>query len=445
MLVRSTSKGWSTNSLLSVDSGCLLAALARIIEDHAGSDSQRPLTLTTGPFQGLTLPHINKNANALHIAKELIQTFIVTHPHLDHISGFIFATAGMDFKRQKKLAALPSTLHAFRHYIFNGIIWPNLSDQHSGVKLVSYYELTEGGEPTIEDGGYVTLAEGLDVMAMRVTHGNCRLQHFKHTMKHNAEMGYSYPVSTPVAPNEARTPETPSAGESSAYKTVFNAPVKGTDDQCPVDSTAVFIRDAASKQEILIFGDVEPDTISLRPLNKLVWLKAAPKIASGQLKAIFIESSWTDSKPDDYLFGHLTPKYIFEELRVLAGFVESLLSSDYQNDPKKRKRTTNTGRRQSRTSKVQESPTSQRRKTPITQTSDHLHQLSVEEDIEMTSPAYDGGPLSGVKVVIIHVKDQMVDGPDPRVTIREELKAHEERERLGAQFIVSESGDSYYI
>ncbi|CAG8981249.1 hypothetical protein HYALB_00003847 [Hymenoscyphus albidus] len=402
MLVRSTSKDWTINCLLAVDAGCHLAAMARIIEEHTKSDSKRPITLKAGPFQGLTLPHINKNANALHITKELVQTFVITHPHLDHTSGFIFATAGMDFKRQKKLAALPSTLQAFRQFIFNGIIWPNLSDQHAGVKLVSYYELTDGGEPTIEDGGYVTLAEGLDVMAMRITHGNCRLQHFSHTMKGDAEKGWSYPISTTIsttgAPRDSKT-QTPTA---SGYKPEFNT-FSTRDDECPVDSTAVFIRDVASKQEILIFGDVEPDTISIRPLNKYVWEKAAPKIVAGRLKAIFIESSFTDAKEDDYLFGHLTPKYIFQELKSLAAMVQVL--GGPPNNSKKRKRLVSG---------------------------------------KTTNSAYDG-PLSGIKVIIIHVKDQIFDGPDPRVTILEELKAHEEREKLGAQFFVSESGDSFYI
>ncbi|CAG8951067.1 hypothetical protein HYFRA_00006465 [Hymenoscyphus fraxineus] len=407
MLVRSTSKDWTTNCLLAVDAGCHLAAMARIIEEHTTSDSKRPITLKSGPFQGLSLPHINKNANALHITKELVQTFVITHPHLDHTSGFIFATAGMDFKRQKKLAALPSTIQAFRQFIFNGIVWPNLSDQHGGVKLVSYYELTDGGEPTIEDGGYVTLAEGLDVMAMRITHGNCRLQHFSHTMQGDAEKrpSRSYSISTAISttgvPRDLKT-ETPPGG---GYKTEFNTErtFSAQDDECPVDSTAVFIRDVASKQEIIIFGDVEPDTISIRPLNKYVWEKAAPKIVAGRLKAIFIESSFTDAKEDDYLFGHLTPKYIFQEMKSLAAMVQAL--GGPPNNPKKRRRLVGG---------------------------------------KSTSSLYDG-PLSGIKVVIIHVKDQVFDGPDPRVTIREELKGHEERERLGAQFFVSESGDSFYI
>lgn len=472
MLVRSTSKDWSYNSLLSVDSGCLLASLAKIIEESTGSDAKRPVTLKTGPLKGLTLPHVNKNANAIHIAVELIQSFVVTHPHLDHTSGFIFATAGMDPKRQKTLAALGSTLEGFRKHIFNGIIWPNLSDQHAGFKMISYYELTHGGHPHIEDGGYVTLADGLEAMyvlspsptsflgsfltfsaqffmknnktdfgfsrAMQITHGHCLAKHFEHTLDDNLGLGFSYPIplSTPTTPFHPKTP----LDDVSEYRR-YNPP--NPDGKCATDSTAVFIRDSTSKEEILIFGDVEPDSLSIRGLNIDVWDKAAPKIASGQLKAIFIESSYTDSRPDQILFGHLTPKYIFEELKVLAGKVETHLSEAHQSSPRKRKPATVTtpSRRQGRISKAH---TSSRHKTPISQTSDNLHQLSVQDDVEMTSPTYDG-PLSGIKVIIIHVKDQAVDGPDPRVTIRAELKAHEERERLGAHFIVSESGDSYYI
>src|SRR5215471_9690406 len=72
-----------------------------------------------------------------------------------------------------------------------------------------------------------------------------------------------------------------------------------------VESSAFFLRDDHSGMEIIVFGDVEPDTVSLTPRNEKVWEAAAPKIAAGTLRAIFIECSFPDSVDDDSLYGHL--------------------------------------------------------------------------------------------------------------------------------------------
>lgn len=66
-----------------------------------------------------------------------------------------------------------------------------------------------------------------------------------------------------------------------------------------VESSAFFIREQHSGREIIIFGDVEPDSISVEPRNKRVWEAAAPRIASGKLRAIFIECSYTDDVEDE--------------------------------------------------------------------------------------------------------------------------------------------------
>jgi hypothetical protein len=95
-------------------------------------------------------------------------------------------------------------------------------------------------------------------------------------------------------------------------------------DKDPYDSSAFFIRDHATRTELLIFGDVEPDSIALHPRNHFVWRDAAPKIAAGTLTAIFIECSFDDKVSDQYLFGHLCPRHLIAELEVLAGEVERI-------------------------------------------------------------------------------------------------------------------------
>jgi 3',5'-cyclic-nucleotide phosphodiesterase len=43
----------------------------------------------------------------------------------------------------------------------------------------------------------------------------------------------------------------------------------------------------------------------------------ADKVKQHKLKAILIESSYTSDRPDNLLFGHLTPKWVVQSLREL--------------------------------------------------------------------------------------------------------------------------------
>jgi 3',5'-cyclic-nucleotide phosphodiesterase len=46
----------------------------------------------------------------------------------------------------------------------------------------------------------------------------------------------------------------------------------------------------------------------------------APLVAADQLKAIFIEVSYANGRPDNLLFGHLTPDWLLKELNVLRSY-----------------------------------------------------------------------------------------------------------------------------
>lgn len=46
----------------------------------------------------------------------------------------------------------------------------------------------------------------------------------------------------------------------------------------------------------------------------------APLVAADQLKAIFIEVSFPNERPDNLLFGHLTPNWLLKELNVLRSY-----------------------------------------------------------------------------------------------------------------------------
>ncbi|KAK4135517.1 hypothetical protein BT67DRAFT_354060, partial [Trichocladium antarcticum] len=348
-LVRSLSSGWAKSSVVAVDAGVHLSAIANILEQTQPSDlgapdgPSLPHTLTSGPFAGLEVPHTRADANAAHIHKNLIETYLITHPHLDHIAGFIINTAGLPGTRPKRVAGLPSTISALKTHIFNNVIWPNLSDENNGAGLVTYTRLVEGGSPAFGEGegkGYLEICDGLSVKIWGVSHGHCIERH-SHRGSTSTRQG-SVDASTmgPGASSSAQSMRSPSRNtphhisapanlgtflqqqqdriRDSRRGSSFSCPPAPDESVCVYDSSAYFVRDVTSGREVLIFGDVEPDSVSLSPRNLQVWQEAAPKIAAGKLTGIFIECSYDDSQSVDRLFGHLTPRFIYEEMTVLA-------------------------------------------------------------------------------------------------------------------------------
>ena len=100
---------------------------------------------------------------------------------------------------------------------------------------------------------------------------------------------------------------------------------------CPFLSSAFLVsRRDQSSASILYLGDTGPDdvekitqadntTYSPRYLSQL-WKAMAPLVAADQLKAIFIEVSYPNGRPDNLLFGHLTPDWLLKELNVLRTY-----------------------------------------------------------------------------------------------------------------------------
>ncbi|KAF1835843.1 hypothetical protein BDW02DRAFT_266819 [Decorospora gaudefroyi] len=580
-LVRSTATQWSKNSVIAVDAGSHLASITRILEkdfplvsdpepplptsrngtgsgnghgrggdvespspgtahvlnsdDESGietpiSEREVPITITNlqkGAFAGLPFPHASARANALHVVREHISTYLITHPHLDHVSGFVINTAAFhNTSRPKRLAALPFTVNAIKQHIFNNVIWPNLTDEDGGVGLVTFQRLAEGGNIALGEGsgrGFIEVCDGLGVKGFKVSHGHCMrgpghvhrgsnanfpeasgMQHIANAQQHGQLDGregrsLSFSLPTQGAPSAPGTPGL-DAGRRTSGGTVSQP------DHCVIDSTAYFIRADSTlttpKREILIFGDVEPDSLSLSPRTAQIWAEAAPKIAAGILKGIFIEVSYTNAQADAVLFGHLAPRHLIDELQNLASMVRES-KKDHERDKeatrknKKRKRVASQGSSSVQTDEHQQQQQQQQARkakmnylgvgkgidSPIsntnsnTQTDDemmtdyapspagmhtpnhtlrpsapaalNLSHVSAEHSRGMLAAALDA-PLKGVKVVVIHVKDTFQDGPlvGERILaeLREEERAlGEEGRPLGCLFEVSAAGDSYWF
>ncbi|KAI5864540.1 cAMP phosphodiesterases class-II-domain-containing protein [Durotheca rogersii] len=337
-LVRSVRSGWARGSVVALDAGVHLSAITRILEDTqppglGSRTNPLPHILDSGPFAGMEIRSAYASTNAAHVTRHLIDTYLITHPHLDHISGFVINTAGLPGTRPKRIAGLPSTISAFKSHIFNNVIWPNLSDENNGAGLVTYTRLVEGGSPALGEGdgkGYLEISDDLTVKVLSVSHGHCMEKHIHRGSACSSRFG-SVDVSSVASP---RVPQVGNAGAaassgpspSSLFRSTAGIGISSAlgperESMCVYDSSAYFLRDAVGGREVLMFGDVEPDSLSLSPRNLGVWQEAAPRVAGGSLTAVFIECSYDDGQADDRLFGHLTPRYVVQELRVLAAEV----------------------------------------------------------------------------------------------------------------------------
>ncbi|ROT36061.1 hypothetical protein SODALDRAFT_320517 [Sodiomyces alkalinus F11] len=387
-LVRAVAAGWQKCSVVAVDAGVHLAAIVQILESTQPANLASlplPHTLESGPFAGFQVHSASTRVNAAHIARSLVDTYLITHPHLDHIAGFVVNTAGVPGgPRPKRLAGLPATIDAFKQHIFNNVIWPNLSDENGGVGLVTYTRLVDGGSPAIGEGdarGYLEVAEGLSVKAWSISHGTAieplpphrnsqssatstparhasldasssmpshytqtyhpyaqqqqqQQQPHHHHHHHNNHHHHQQQPQPHIPPrshnhNPPATPQPRTAScpfliqQQQQQANFLDAPPPAPPP--PVyDSTVYFLRDTTTGSEVLIFGDVEPDALSSYPRNLGIWKEAAPKIARGALRAVLIECSYDDSQSADRLFGHMKPSFVMDELRTLAREVDVL-------------------------------------------------------------------------------------------------------------------------
>jgi cAMP phosphodiesterase len=472
LLVRSLKTGWAKGSVVALDAGVHLSSITKILEDTQpqglGASIALPHILETGPFAGMEITSASATTNAGHVTRHLVDTYLITHPHLDHISGFVINTAGLPGARPKRLAGLPSTISAFKQHIFNNVIWPNLSDENNGAGLVTYMRLVEGGSPALGEGdgkGYLEISDGLSVKLFSVSHGHCIERHSHRGSSASSRYG-SFDaafIASRGAPGSTAASGPPSLLKSSAAG-------QEKESVCVYDSSAYFIRDNATGREVLMFGDVEPDSVSLSPRNQGIWQEAAPRIANGNLSAIFIECSYDNSQTDDRLFGHLTPRYVIQEMRALAAAVEIARQAPSRLDStKKRKRDVeeaqeiaegvDTHCRDDRpispksTRPAKKGPNAMPAAKQSGVETPHLAtptaEMSLEDFEARTIPILHGpqskGVLTGLKVVIIHVKEKLVDGEPPRDTILSELLEAEKEAQLGCEFVISSTGQSFLL
>lgn len=129
-----------------------------------------------GLFIGLMLLYSLIEVNVGYIISVLIDVYFIIYFYFDYILGFVMNMVGFLGMRLKKLVVLLNIIYVFKIYIFNEVIWLNLSDENGGVGFVIYLRLVEGGSLVMGDGegkGYLEICDGLFVKGFSVSYGIC--------------------------------------------------------------------------------------------------------------------------------------------------------------------------------------------------------------------------------------------------------------------------------
>lgn len=148
--MKSQSSQWEDDCALTIDGGTVLSGITDMIDNHVISSDQ--------------LIHKDTQSNAWLVLSRFIKSFCITHPHIDHIAGLVLNSAGLTPDNPKTIAGLPGTIEALKAHVFNGLIWPNLTNE--GQDAAHVLDLF-GMEPF----EFCPRANNLSVAAYPVSHG----------------------------------------------------------------------------------------------------------------------------------------------------------------------------------------------------------------------------------------------------------------------------------
>lgn len=213
----------NTNDYISLDAGTINAGIEKAIQNKVF------------------------NVSTSEVLRKYIKGYLISHAHLDHVSGLIINSPA---DSSKTVYATEKCMEMMENHYFNDETWANFGDKGPGKPLKKYH--------------FETLNIGQE---------------------------------TPIT------------------NTTMTAKAFSLSHVNPFESTAFLVKNGDSY--VLYLGDTGADTVERSSKLNELWTAIAPLIKSKQLKGIFIEVSFPNEQPDQFLFGHLTPNYLMKELHVL--------------------------------------------------------------------------------------------------------------------------------
>lgn len=314
-----------------------------------------------------------------------VSAYLVSHPHLDHIAALAINLPAFSNNNTRHVYGSVTTVNALQKHVFNGLIWPNMP-LFGVVKLHqrafwNRFDVAEG-RLTVEmfDISHGTFTE----MSEREVLGK-EMQREKDGLNDGEHEGVVGSERELLANrSDAPTEEGNSDQPHRPLHSRFTQPITSQPNSLATHyiSSAFLITDSSTQASLLVFGDFESDTMSQLTKNRTIWQRIAPLITTGHLRGIVLECSSTGDCDPHQLHGHLMPSHLISELESLQAECLALDNSST-------------------------------------------------------------APLTGLHVVVTHVKD--MGSCDPRRRILAELDALSAAVNLGVQFSMAISGISIVL
>lgn len=227
----------------------------------AATDTEEFVCLDAGTIHAGIMKAAENNVwkgEVNELLKTKIKGYLISHPHLDHVSGLIINAPD---DSPKPIYGIESCLRVLQENYFTWDSWANFGNT---------------GERPLNKYSYNTLSPGKEIVL----------------------------------------------DKTSLHATAFTLSHVN-----PYESTAFLVR---SEQNYLLYlGDTGADTLEKSDKLKTLWKRVGPLIQSKQLKAIFIEVSFSNEQPSHLLFGHLTPMLLQQELLSLSKYAGNAALKDF--------------------------------------------------------------------------------------------------------------------
>ncbi|KAI5958732.1 PDE1 [Candida pseudojiufengensis] len=230
-----------------------------------------------------------------------LNNFLISHPHLDHVSSLVINSAGFPTNNPpKQVYGSKYTINSLQNHYFNGIVWPNMPN--FDILNLNSVEF----EKSFKIGNY-------EIEMFPLSHGELNMIESKKQKNNPSDGGkrHSSITTIPAGINDENYIKTKIENDF----THSNSGNLEDPTQSHYQSSAFLIN--RNNSSILIFGDFESDLISKLQYNQKIWHKIAPLILKNQLKLIILECSNSFEIDENKLYGHLTPKYVIYELKQL--------------------------------------------------------------------------------------------------------------------------------